>query len=76
VLEAGRARGRPALFNEDEVKRAGQTGRSSSAGGRKTRAHNCKEKIGWPPEVVDDKVTCAAHSATSPVEPSGKKELV
>jgi len=35
-----------------------------------------QRKNGWPPEnVVDDKVTCVAHSAASPVEPGGKKEL-
>jgi len=35
-----------------------------------------QEKIGWPPEsnVVDDKVTCAAHSAAV-CSPRGKMTL-
>jgi len=66
----GAGRARSDLFNEDEVKHAGQKQQQPS------KKHTHKEKIGWPPEnEVDDKVTCAAHSAVSPVEPDGKKEL-
>jgi hypothetical protein len=41
------ARARSVLFNEDEVKHAGQKQQRQS---KKHTHNNCKEQIGWPPE--------------------------
>ena len=51
--------------------------RSTQAVAAAAAVEKTQSKLGWPDRAneVDDKVTCAAHSAVSPLQPGGKKEL-